>query len=390
MVDFSDTKIAFANKSDRELQLAYLLFKIMNSRFLVWISTHLTLLALSIKLPLKNLIRKTVFAHFCGGETLHEARETIVRLNKSNIKTILDYAVEGSVSEESYERTAEEIINMIEFCRKIPAVSFISVKMTGIVRKKLLERASNETHLTEAELREFAQVKSRLNRLCKAACNADIYINIDAEETCFQMALDEMILDMMREYNKKKPIVSNTYQMYVREKIFTIKKHYDISRREEFYYGVKLVRGAYLEKERRVATAKKQMFPVFHSKKETDNALDDAIAFCLDDVDHISICVASHNEKSCLHTTQLMGQKKIRKNHPNVWFAQLLGMSDHISYNLTHEQYNVAKYVPYGPILTTMPYLIRRAEENTSIAGQMGRELKNITAEIKRRRLAVS
>ncbi|MFH1005813.1 MAG: proline dehydrogenase family protein [Bacteroidota bacterium] len=394
MLDFSNTKNAFADKSDKELQMAYLLFKLMNNTFLSYAFTNLALLSLKMKMPVRHLIKKTVFFHFCGGETLEEARETILRLNKFNVKTIFDYSVEGSTHsdnhldklEENYNKTAKNILNMIEYSRKLPAVSFISVKMTGIARKNLLKKVSETNDLDKDELAEFEKVKNRLNHLCNAAYEADIYINIDAEETWFQPAMDKLCMDMMRKYNKKKPIVSNTYQMYVCNKFNTIKQHYDISKKEGFYYGVKLVRGAYLEKERRVAVENGYASPVYSFKQETDDTFDEAIAFCLQDVEHISLCVASHNEKSNLLTTQLMEKKQIPKNHPNVWFAQLLGMSDTLSFNLAHENYNAAKYVPYGPVLSTMPYLIRRSQENSAIAGQMGRELQNISLEKKRRR----
>jgi proline dehydrogenase len=389
MIDFSNTQIAFADKSDKELNRAYWIFRVLNNTFLAKVLTQLTLIALAVKLPIRKLIRKTVFAHFCGGETLEEAKENILQLSRSNIKTIFDYAVEGSSeysAEQRYDKTTEAIINMIDFSKTIEPVAFIAVKMTGIARKELLEKASKKNPLTEKENEELKRVKDRLYQLCKAAYAADKYINIDAEETWLQPVLDEFILDMMRQFNNTKPIVSNTYQMYVCNKISTIKEHYTLSKKENFYLGVKLVRGAYLEKERKIAAKNKEPSPVYDTKNETDTAFDNAIKFCLQDIEHISLCVASHNENSCLLAAQLMEQKGIKKNHHNVWFAQLLGMSDHISYNLAYHGYNVAKYVPYGPILSTIPYLIRRAEENTSIAGQMGRELKNIIIEKQRRR----
>lgn len=386
IVDFSNTKIAFADKSDKELHLAYLLFKVMNSPMLVRASTGLALLALRIKLPVRRLIKKTLFAHFCGGETLEEAKQTILRLNRSNITTIFDYSVEEGGSDENYDKTTDAILKMIDFSKSIEPVAFISVKMTGIGREELLKKASRKISLTKEEEQELEKVKNRLERLCRAAEQADKYINVDAEETWLQPILDEFILEMMRKFNRSKPIVSNTYQLYVREKINTIKEHYAVSQKENFYFGVKLVRGAYLEKERKVAEEEKKSSPVFDTKTESDAAFDDAIRFCLQGVEYISLSVASHNENSSLLTVQLMEQKGIVKNHPNVWFAQLLGMSDTISYNLSSAGFNVAKYVPYGPIPAAIPYLIRRAEENTSIAGQTGRELKNIIIEKKRRK----
>lgn len=386
MVDFSNTEIAFSGKSDKELYKAYLLFSLMSSNCLVKFTNKLALVAIKLKLPVKWFIRKTVFSHFCGGESIETCNNTIKRLSQNGIFTILDYSVEGGNTEADYEHTASEIIAILKTAENNPNIPFTSLKMNGLARHDLLAKIHSGNNLTDEEQQEFKRVKARLEDICKAAHQSNVPFYIDAEESWIQKPIDDLVMEMMRKYNKEKAIVSNTLQMYIRDKIDYLHECCEMAEKEGFYLGIKYVRGAYLEKERARANEMGYPSPVYDKKEDTDKAYNDAIAFSVQHIDRIAICNATHNEESSSLMISEMEKHAVDKKHPHAWFSQLMGMSNHISYNLAHAGYNVTKYVPYGPIPEVMPYLIRRAKENTAMSGQMGRELKLIIQERKRRK----
>jgi proline dehydrogenase len=385
-LSFDNTEIAFASKSDLDLRRAWALFSMLGRKPLVDGGKKLTELAFALHLPVKGAIKATLFRQFVGGETIHECAQTIAALGKYNIGTILDYSAEGKRSEGSFEATTQELLRGIAFAKGNPRVPFAVFKVTGLARFELLEKVSAEAPLSPQEQAEYGRVEDRVDRICRAAAAAETPVYIDAEESWIQPAIDALALRMMRRYNHDHAWVWNTVQLYRHDRLAYLKQLYADTRPENLHLGFKLVRGAYMEKERARAAQQGYPSPIQPDKGSTDRDFDAAVEFCLQHLDAIAFCAGSHNEDSNLKLTQQMAAHQIPANHPHVWFAQLLGMSDHISYNLAQAGYNVAKYVPYAPVREIVPYLIRRAEENTSVAGQTSRELSLILKEMKRRR----
>ncbi|CAN5446223.1 proline dehydrogenase family protein [soil metagenome] len=386
LVSFDNTEIAFAQKSNSDLNRAYMLFKVIGYRWLVKIAPPFVDTALALHLPVKGLIRATAFKHFCGGETIEDCTKTIDALGKYNIGTILDYSVEGKEREEDFEHSLRETLACIARARNEKHIPFSVFKLTGFARFALLEKVNSKQSLSKQEEEEFERVRLRVEKICAAADEANVPVFIDAEETWIQDVIDDLANAMMVKYNRNRVLVYNTIQLYRTDRNSYLSKCYDHAVANNYMLGIKLVRGAYMEKER--ARAKKMNYPspIQPSKDVADKDYDDALKFCVDHIDRISICAGTHNEKSSQLLVELMQQKNIPNNNPHIWFSQLYGMSDHISFNLAKEGYNVAKYVPYGPVASVMPYLIRRAQENTSVAGQTGRELSLILAEKRRRK----
>ncbi len=385
-LSFNNTEIAFKNKSGEDLNRAYWLFKIISSNFLTKVGPPLTNFALSARLPIVSIIKKTIFKHFCGGETISECESTINQLAEGCVGTILDYSVEGEEDEAVFSETAEEIIRTIKRAKGDERIPLTVFKITGVARFNLLARVSTSADLSVAEQAEFFKVKARVNHICKTAFDLDVPVMIDAEESWIQNAIDDLVLDMMRLYNREKVIVYNTYQLYRKDKLASLKADTYLAETDGFILGAKLVRGAYMEKERARAEKLGYDSPIQDDKESSDSDFNEALRFCVEHIKHVAFVAGTHNEDSCLLLTQLLNKAAIALNHPHVYFAQLLGMSDNLSFNLSHAGYRVAKYVPYGPVKAVMPYLFRRAEENTSIAGQTGRELSLIIKERKRRR----
>lgn len=385
-LSLNNTEKAFKNKSDSQLKHSYLIFRLMKNPALISFLKYATLIALKIKLPVSSIIKHTVFRQFCGGENINECELVIKKLSQNKIGSILDYSVEGKEKNEDFESTKNEIIRIIQVAKYDKGIPFTCLKMTGIMKFSLLEKNNNKQQMNEAEKKDFAQSGSRLNDICFYSCFNAVPLFIDAEESWIQDTIDEMAETMMRAYNKEKPIVLTTLQMYRWDRIEYLNKLIEIGKKENFYLGIKLVRGAYWEKENKRAAELRYQSPVHNDKEATDKDFDLAVSICLKNIDRILLCVGTHNEESTLFLVNKMKELGLPNNHPHVYFSQLYGMSDHISYNLADEGYNVTKYLPYGPVKTVIPYLIRRAEENTSIAGQMGRELKLITDEKKRRK----
>jgi proline dehydrogenase len=386
-INFDNTEIAFRNKTNGELNRAYWLFKIISSNFLTKIGPPITNFLLNIGFPIKGAIKATIFKQFCGGETIADCEETIEQLAKGSVGTILDYSVEGEDEEEVFDFTCEEIIRTINRADGDPRIPITVFKITGLGRFALLEKLDAHQALSAAEFAEFERVKVRCNRICEAAFNKKVPVMIDAEDSWVQDTIDDLALAMMTKYNKTQLIVYNTYQLYRHDKLADIKADYLIAKETGFILGVKMVRGAYMEKERKRAEEMGYPSPIQPDKPATDKDYDESLRFCVKHIDQIGFVCGTHNEESSRLLTALMDENNIPHHHPHAYFAQLLGMSDNLSFNLSDAGYNVAKYVPYGPIKAVMPYLFRRAQENTSVAGQTGRELGLISREKKRRKL---
>jgi len=388
-LSFENTEIAFRHCSDADLKRAYWLFRAINLNFLVKIGPPITNFAMRLGLPIKGLIRATIFKHFCGGETIRECEDTIRSLQQGNVGTILDYSIEGQDDEQAFDNTRDEIVRTIKRAVKDKSIPLTVFKVTGTIRFGLLEKLDAGAVLSPAEQEEWQKAQDRVLSICEKAYAAGITVMIDAEETWIQKTVDALAMDMMQRFNKEKAIVYNTYQLYRHDKLQSIKDDHAVAQKNGFILGAKLVRGAYMEKERKRAEEKGYPSPIQPDKKSTDSDYDAALEYCTKHIEKIAFVAGTHNEESCRLLAELLNKKGIDHKNPHVYFSQLLGMSDNLSFNLADAKYNVAKYVPYGPIKAVLPYLFRRAQENTAIAGQMSRELSLIVKEVGRRRLTV-
>ncbi len=383
--EFDNTEIAFQYRSDKELKHARFLFSSMGSPTLTNIGIKLTKLALALHLPVKRIIKSTLFDHFCGGETMENAAQTAAMLSKYGIGTILDYGVEGKESEDDFDKAVPEFIKAIKYAATSKNIPFISLKITGFAYFALLEKIHAAEKLNNDETTAWQRVYDRIDQVCKAAANNDIMVLVDAEESWIQKPVDELTNVMMSRYNKNKVIVFNTFQLYRHDRLVFLKESYEATKTEGYLLGAKLVRGAYMEKERTRAAEKGYPSPIQPDKQAADTDYDAAVLFCLQHLNNLALFIGTHNESSCLKAAKYMHEHNIPANTERVYFSQLYGMSDNVSFNLAHEGYHVAKYLPYGPVNDVIPYLMRRAQENTSVAGQTGRELSLINKEIKRR-----
>lgn len=384
---FDNTEIAFQYKSDKELKKAYWLFKMIGSNFLVRAGSPLLNFALNIGLPIKGIIKSTIFQHFCGGEDIADCHAAIERLAVANVGTILDYSVEGGNDDIAFDATCAEILRVIERTAKSKDIPFAVFKVTGLGRFDLLGKISSKEQLTDAEQMEFQAIKERVDKICTKSYELGVRTLIDAEHSWIQEFIDELALEYMSKFNREKVLIYNTYQLYRHDKLASLKADFEKAEAEGFHIGAKLVRGAYMEMERERASEKGYPSPINATKTDSDREYNNGVKFCLEHIDKIGLMIGTHNEQSCLLASEIMTSKGIEKDNPHVYFAQLLGMSDNLSFNLANAGYNVAKYMPYGPIKAVMPYLTRRAQENTSVAGQTGRELTLIAKEMKRRKL---
>ena len=385
-ISFADTSIAFSYKSDKELKKSYFLFSSINNPILSKLGANIVKFALKVKIPIKGIIRNTVFQQFCGGESINQCDATIKKLANYNIKTILDYAAEGDQGESNYNIATGEILKIIEKAASNLNIPFCVFKPTGIGSKDLLEKIQLEKELNNHEKEKFEAVRHRYDAIAKACFENGIQLYVDSEDSFYQDPIDDLVYELMEKYNRVHAVVFNTYQMYRKGMLENLKVASEMGRKRGYYVGAKLVRGAYMEKERERAEEKGYQDPIMPDKESTDRQYDDALRYCVENIDNIELCSGSHNENSNYLLTELILKHNLAKDDKRIYFAQLFGMSDHISFNLANAGYNVVKYVPYGPIETVMPYLLRRAEENTSIAGQSSRELELITKELKRRK----
>ncbi|WP_190808622.1 proline dehydrogenase family protein [Flagellimonas sp. S3867] len=385
--NFENTATAFQLKTDSELERAYFLFRLIANEPLVKIGTAVTNFALKAHLPIEGLVRATVFDHFCGGVNEEDCLPIIDKMYGKGVCSILDYSVEGKEIEDQFDFALSKTLEVLNFVKEKDAIPFAVFKPTGFGRFELYEKVSAGIALNEEESQAWERILNRYDQVCKKAHDLEVALLIDAEESWMQDAADDITLDMMRKYNTKKTIVYNTLQMYRWDRMDYLKKILDIAKSEGFKIGLKVVRGAYMEKENDRAEEMGYQSPICASKKATDENFDAAITFMMEHLNSLSIFAGTHNEESCLKLIKQMEEKGVAPNDSNIWFGQLYGMSDHITYNLTAEEFNAAKYVPYGPVKDVMPYLIRRAEENTSVAGQTTRELSLLQKEKKRRKL---
>jgi len=386
-LNFEDTATAFSDKSNAALKNKYRLFRLINSPILTNIGTKLTEIAFRLRLPVKSLVKKTIFTQFCGGETIEECEATIQELGKANIGTILDYSVEGKSETAVFESTKNEIYRTVTRAKKDLNVPFAVFKVSGIAPVEVLEKVSAGKKLLKNEATEWENAKARVLEICEYAHSLEQPVFIDAEESWIQDAIDSLAMEMMEKFNREHPIIFNTIQLYRRDRLDFLKESHKKAQTENYILAVKLVRGAYLEKERERAEEMDYPSPIQPTKEATDRDFDAAIEFCLENVENVAFVAGTHNEKSVRLLTELIEKKRIPHNHPHILFSQLYGMSDNLSYILGKNNFNVSKYVPYGPVKDTIPYLIRRAKENTSVMGQKSRELDLIRKELKRRRL---
>jgi proline dehydrogenase len=401
-ISFDNTEFAFEYKTTKELKKARFLFSVMGKAWLVKIGTRVTPWAIKIGLPIKGLIRKTIFAQFVGGETLEQTAEVAKKLGGYNVQVILDYGVEGGDDgEQGFDHSTEEFIRVINYAATQPNIPFMSIKVTGFSRFALLEKLDAMMHanpgtlmkkylkaiddLSAEEKEEWHRVRHRMMRICEAAAAKKIGVLVDAEETWIQDPVDALTILMMDAFNKDRCVVYNTIQHYRHDRFAFLKDSYAAAKERNFILGAKLVRGAYMEKERRRANEKNYDSPIQPDKQSSDNDYNAGLEFCVEHIDRIALIVASHNEFSNLYATQLLLQKGLSLHHPHIHWSQLYGMSDNITFNLAHAGCSVSKYLPFGPIKDVIPYLMRRAQENTSVKGQTGRELALIKKELQRR-----
>jgi len=404
LISFDNTEFAFEHKTDKQLRRSRILFSLMGNQWLVRIGTRLTPWTIKMGLPVNGIIRNTIFEQFVGGETLEETKKVVEHLSKYHVQTILDYGAEGKEGEENFDHACDEFIKVINYAATQPAIPFMSIKVTGFARFSLLEKLDTAMHkgqgtlmkrflkavdeLSPGEKEEWHKVRHRFMRICETAAGKNVGVLVDAEETWIQDPVDALTMLMMDTFNKQKPVIYNTIQHYRHDRLKFLKDCYEAAVERNFILGAKLVRGAYMEKERKRAEEKNYPSPIQPDKESSDKDYNEGVKFCIDHIDRIALIVASHNEYSNLLATQLMQQKGLPPDHPHIHWSQLYGMSDNITFNLAHAGCSVSKYLPFGPIKDVIPYLMRRAQENTSVKGQTGRELTLIRKELKRRTLS--
>ena len=388
VVDFSNTEIAFSDKSDNDLIKKARLFNLMNKPWVVNLGAKLGLTAMKLHFPFAQaIIKATIFEQFVGGVTLLESQITISNLSARNSFTILDYGAEAKESEQDFNKTMSETIRALEFASSNESVPIVSAKITGLARFELLEKIQNEDTLNRKELREYRSALKRIDSICHVAWKKKVGVFFDAEESWIQSAIDHIVGIMMKRYNQEKVIVYNTFQLYRTDRLQYLVDSFNLAESKGYMLGAKLVRGAYMEKERTRAKELGYADPIHPNKEATDDAYNTALRFCVDNYKRIASCNATHNEQSCLLQAKLIAERNIQRDHAHLNFCQLFGMSDHLTFNLASAGYNVAKYVPYGPIKEVFPYLLRRAQENTSVTGDMSREYQFVEMEMKRRKL---
>ncbi len=384
---FENTATAFALKTDSELERAYFLFKMIANEPLVRIGTAMTNFAIKAHLPVEGLIRATVFDHFCGGVSEEDCLPVVDKMYAKGVCSVLDYSVEGQEGDDPFDSALATILKILDFVKEKDSIPFAVFKPTGFGRFALYEKVGKGTPLTPSEEAEWLRVINRFDKVCQKAYDLDVSLLIDGEESWMQDAADQVVEDLMRKYNKKRAIVFNTLQMYRWDRMDYLKELHEKAKKEGFRIGMKVVRGAYMERENERAQEKGYKSPICENKKATDANFDAAISYMVEHVDTISLFAGTHNEESSYHLMRLMSNANIANDDSRIWFGQLFGMSDHISFNLSDKKYNVAKYLPFGPVRDVMPYLIRRAEENTSVSGQTTRELSLLKKEKKRRKI---
>mgnify|MGYP006275419103 FL=1 len=386
MLDFENTKIAFQSKSNNDLKQSHFLFNTMARPIVVKTGKLFLNVALATNFPIKWIVKPTVYKHFCGGETIRECNPVVERMARFGVESILDYSVEGKENREDIEAALKETLNTIDNAAENDNIPFAVFKPTAFAQSKVLEKASSDMEMSDEEKVELSRFRERIHTLCERAYNNKVPILIDAEEAAYQNIIDEVVRNNMKQFNHDQAIVFNTLQMYRWDRLEFLRKEVENARNEGYIFGAKFVRGAYMEKERAWAEMYGYTDPIQPDKESTDRDYDAALKYSVENIDHVAIFNGTHNEKSSRYLAELMEEHNLAKDDTRCYFSQLYGMSDHISFNLAHHGYRVAKYLPYGPVKNVMPYLIRRAEENTAVAGQTNRELSLIKKELKRRK----
>ena len=386
MIDIENTKIAFQSKTNKDLRQSHFLFNTLARPVVVKTGKIFLNIALKVRFPIKWVVKPTVYKHFCGGETIEECDPVVEKMARYGVESILDYSVEGKENREDIEAALEETLHTIENAGKNEHIPFAVFKPTAFARSTVLEKASAGEDLSEQEEEDLRLFRERIHTLCHSAYQNDVPILVDAEEACYQNIIDGVTRDNMRKYNRNKAIVFNTLQMYRWDRMDFLRNEIETARKEGYRFGAKFVRGAYMEKEREWARKGGYPSPIQPDKESTDRDYNAALRYSIENIDVVSIFNGTHNETSSLYLVDLMNKYHIPKEDERIYFSQLYGMSDHLSFNLAHHGYRVAKYLPYGPVRNVMPYLIRRAEENTAVAGQTNRELELIKKELKRRK----
>ena len=387
-INFDNTEIAFANKSNKELKKTSRLFKLMSNNILTKLLSSVGLFTVKYNLPFaRYAVKRTIYEQFCGGETLLDCQVAIDKLYENNALTILDYGAEGKSTPEEHDEVKDQITQSVKLAAANNSVPVVVCKLSGLADNGLLERLQESDNISNSDQVAYQKLYDRVDEICQKGNELGVGIFIDAEESWMQITIDRLAIEMMKKYNKEKVIVYNTYQLYRHDKLAQLKADYRKSQEEGYLFGVKFVRGAYMEKERNRAEEMGYESPIQKDKASTDADYDEAIKFCVENYETIGSCCATHNEKSSLYQAELINKLGVDKKHPHLNFSQLYGMSDQITFNLAEAGYNVGKYLVYGPVKEVIPYLIRRAQENTSVTGEMGRELKFIQTEIKRRKL---
>ncbi len=385
-INFDDTEIAFAYKSSAQLKNSHFVFSSMSMPWMVKLGTSLTNFALKAKLPVRGIIKRTLFNQFCGGESIEDCASTIKLLGDHNVTTILDYSVEGLQNEDGFNDAKEEALRIVEYAAKNKHIPFCVLKLSGLGPTDLMTKAQNKEQLTELEKTKLYYCEQRVIEIAQRVYDRGLMLMIDAEESWFQNFIDGIAQGLMEKFNKERPVVFNTYQLYRHDVFERLTLALVKATDGDYYLGAKLVRGAYMEKERERAEEMGYRSPIHDTKEAVDKDYDAALELCIENIDRMGLCGGTHNEHSSKFLVELMDKAGLSKDDPRIYFAQLLGMSDHISFTLANEGYNVAKYVPYGPVEKVLPYLFRRAEENTSIAGQSGREFQLVKRELRRRK----
>lgn len=390
-LDFSNTAVAFAYRKKFDLIKAYNMFYLMKYDWLVKVGTNVTMKAVEsgIVAPFSIAMKPTVYKLFCGGPSLERSVEKIDRLYEYGVQCILDYGVEAQENSQGFEQTEAEIKKAIKFAHEQASVPIVVSKFTGLIRFSILEKLHKGVALNEDEKSSFEASKKIIDSICQLAHDRNVGLFVDAEESWIQQPLDDLVDEMMAKYNQKTAIVYNTIQLYRKDRLDYLKSAHQKANAGGYIYAAKLVRGAYMEKEAKRAKEYGYESPIQETKTATDRDYDLAVKYCLTHLNEISVCIATHNEDSCLSAVKILEESRFDRRDNRVFFSQLLGMGDHISFNLAQAGYNVAKYMPYGPVKEVIPYLVRRAQENTSVAGQMGRELSLLRKEMRRRGLIV-
>ena len=391
-LSFDNTQNAFAYKSTSDLKKAKFLISAIQSPIMVALATKMTPVLMKYGLPINGILRSTVFHQFVGGETLEESARTSKLLGSYGVQVILDYGVEAKEGESNFDDVTEHIIEAIDFAATQNNIPFVSVKLTGIASMVLLEhlneapRLRSGIHDSESENAEWQRVRERMYAICDVAQEKGVGILLDAEETWIQDPIDRLAVELMSVYNKETVVVYNTYQLYRKDRLHFLQLSHSIAKEKGFMLGAKLVRGAYMEKERERAQKNGYASPIHENKDATDKDFDAAAKYCIDNRATISLLLASHNEASNLKIATEMEQLGLDNNYNRVHFSQLYGMGDYITFNMSTKGYNVSKYLPFGPIGEVIPYLMRRAEENSSVNGQTNKELVMIKQELTRRK----